>query len=201
MLEENNTHQENPDALEINQATASNTRRKFLRKAAIGAPVVIASSARPAWATANVSGNISGNLSNQAGTPVTISGKNCEHWKQNYVGCKDKHYKKGDRSKGLKRQFKNLEGQYYARVNGSTCYSPHKTESRFGGNLCLKDMINSYDRFEKEIGAAFINASLKNDFDYPYHETDVKRFCTDVQQGRYTRKQVADALEKVHGWA
>lgn len=49
---------------------SKNTRRSFLRKAAVGAPVIVAASAKPSWATTHctVSGTMSGNLSNNQGT-------------------------------------------------------------------------------------------------------------------------------------
>jgi hypothetical protein len=58
------------------------TRRNFIKKAAISAPIIAAVSSRPVWATANsaVSGNLSGNLSTPNDEIPPVNGQSPGYW-------------------------------------------------------------------------------------------------------------------------
>jgi len=193
--------------------TGENTtsaRRGFLKKAAIGAPIVVASSTKPAWGAACMSGIMSGNVSNHEHTCELAGGLSHGHWKKHYVGMKDQHYKtdsngdfilndKGKRK--LKKIYRGHRDEYFVKIGGQLYFSSLKYTKLLGlDGLTLQEAmeLNGPYSYERELAGAFINASLKDIVNYPYTLSDVGDIAAAVALDPSIEAAVSDMLEGIH---
>ncbi len=210
MLEQkSNSSEQNQASQEVN-ASATSARRSFLKKAAIGAPIVIASSATPAWGAACMSGIMSGNVSNHDHLCTLQGGLSHGHWKNHYVGMKDQHYKKdsnGDfilNKNGKRRlinEFKGQRNKYFTKIDGQYYFSSLKFTKLLGvGGYTLQEALElgGNNVYERELAGAFINASLKDIVNYPYTLSDIGEIANSVALDASIEASVADMLEGIH---
>ena len=187
----------------------TSARRSFLKKAAIGAPIVIASSTKPAWGAACMSGMMSGNVSNHEHTCDLAGGLSHGHWKEHYVGRNNNHYKKrngqyvldinGNRK--LKNKYKDNPDAYYVVIGGQLYFSALKYTKPLGlGGYTLQEAMELQGpySYERELAGAFINASLNSIVNYPYTLTDVGEIANAVALDPLIEDQVSDMLEGIH---
>lgn len=202
MLEQNNNSSEQNKVLQ-------DARRSFLKKAAIGAPIVIASSTKPAWGAACMSGMMSGNVSNHDHTCNLQGGLSHGHWKSHCVGMADGHYKKKNGSfvldssgnRKLKNKYKYNPDVYFVKNGQQLYFSALKYTDLLGLNgYTLQEALelganNSYAR---ELAGAFINASLRNIVNYPYTLADVGEIADEVVLNPSIEDAVSNMLENIH---
>ena len=209
MSKQNNSPKEPNEMTFTTKVSPSNAKRRFLKKAAIGAPIVIASSATPAWGAACMSGIMSGNVSNHVHTCTLAGGLSHGHWKRHYVGMKDQHFEnqKGAPvlnafgNKTLKNKYKNHPDAYFVVIGGKTYFSTFKYTDLLGlDGLTLQDALEMKGNhsYERELAGAFINASLKDIVSYPYTLADVADIANEVALNPNIEDTVADMLEEIH---
>ena len=191
--------------------SSSTARRSFLKKAAIGAPVVIASSAKPAWATDcfSPSGIMSGNASHQEQHKIDCStqagGFGAPEWKKSYVGyCKDILGWSGKDERnylGMTRnQYRAAKKKYYCRdqYTGKLSLSRMKCDDGFGNSL-IKHKLASSDEFECEIAAAKLNAIQATVTGCPWKESEIDTIYMRVLDGSIDKQKATETLRKSRG--
>ncbi|MDX2367685.1 MAG: hypothetical protein QNK36_04665 [Colwellia sp.] len=210
MLEQNNNSSEqNTTQQEVN-ASATSARRSFLKKAAIGAPIVIASSTKPAWGAACMSGIMSGNVSDHTHTCNLAGGETSDILLNSFVGGQDSHWTSGTqpatwwaKDDEVKATLRPYFKCYYAPLPDETV---DPTEfSIYKNNLPLPTITGKTFRqalkdgtpYQSELAAAFINASLLS-LNYPYSIADVEEIAMAVLAGDATAEKVAEMLNKIH---
>ncbi len=210
MLEHNNNSTEQDKASLEASASTTDARRSFLKKAAIGAPIVIASSAKPAWGAACMSGIMSGNVSNHQHTCDLAGGLSHGHWKNHYVGMKDQHFKTDEDgefkldafgNKKLKNKYKNNPDAYFVKISGQLHFSALKYTDLLGlDGYTLQQALElgGNKSYERELATAFINASLKDIVGYPYDLADVGDIANSVALDSSIADDVSDMLEGIH---
>lgn len=185
-----------------NKTTNNETRRRFLKKAAIGAPIVIASSAKPAWGAACMSGIMSGNLSNHEHVCTLSGGLSHGHWKTHWVGNSKYHHVDEDMSKPLKDKYKPLADRYFVKIGQDKYYSDFNRFSSYKiGGITFQNAMEIGNRFQREIVTAFISASLAGTVNYPYSLVDVYDILDEVEakSGDYEfEESVCSLLEGIH---
>ncbi len=207
MLEQNDSSSEQNKALQEVSTSATKARRGFLKKAAIGAPIVIASSTKPAWGAACMSGIMSGNVSDHTHTcTLQQSGKSHGHWKNHLIGSKNDHWTAGQRPSqwwtkkseilaSLRPKFKH----FYVKTGQNYEFSSFKNNSKLEiGGKRFGWLLRNGDIFDREIVTAFINASIPS-LGYPYSISDVQEIYDLVQLGDADRTEVGEMLEGIHG--
>ena len=191
---------------------SDNSRRSFLRKASIGAPVVMASSATPAWATAKcMSAMMSGNLSNHEHTCELTSqnAKDCHYWKHKYVGYYKKHHGKTKQEEckilGISTQeFDNYKNHYYFwdHYNNKPLIISIKRGHSMG-SFRMKQLLDDHELFNQEISAARLNAATcsidPGCIMYPYTVQDVDQIYVDtlMMNSFEKREEVAHMLQGI----
>lgn len=202
MLEQDNkATQENKASSEVS-ASPTNARRSFLKKAAIGAPVVIASSTKPAWGVACMSGMMSGNVSNHVHTCDLQGGLSHGHWKEHWIGKKKQHFVGNDKNNALKAEFENYYKHYYVKYGQNHHISPYKKTSKLDGDK-FQYLLNNGTPFQREIVTALISASMIsatpaiNDF-YAYSVQDVLDIYDAVMDNLADETEVKNLLEGIH---
>lgn len=172
------------------------SKRKFIKKAAVGAPIILVSTMKPAWGMECLSGMMSGNLSNHQHQCDAVSGLASTFWRENFVGSKDEHYKRDDPSSNvLKRKFKHYDGCYFVKIGRRYHFSDMRTDSYFGDTTC-QFALESHDAFMREIVTARINASIPG-LNYVYSITDVEDIYRMVLSGA-DEHSILDILTQVH---
>ncbi len=180
------------------EPSQSSTRRRFLKNAAIGAPVVIASSAKPAWGAACMSGVMSVYHSGPQAVCNLSGGLSHGHWKTHYVGRNDGHFVNRNRSLGLKNKFKDKMNCYYVKdAGGNLHFSNCETSSVFGSYTCQQSLENG-GSYQCELITALISASLRDIVGYPYTIADVEEIYLSVLSGDADANRVANMLEGIH---
>lgn len=204
MLERENNSTEHKE-ISTQENTSSKARRNFLKKAAIGAPIVIASSTKPAWGAACMSGIMSGNVSNHTHTCELQGGLSHGHWKNHYIGSMNNHWTSGQKpaqqwwkkqseiKESLRAKFKFF---YVQLANDSYVYSTFKRNSQLDGKNFGWLLINGTE-YQREIVTAFINASVPS-VNYPYSLSDVQEIYDLVKLGDADADAVAHMLEGIH---
>ncbi|MCW8832338.1 MAG: hypothetical protein OQK09_04095 [Colwellia sp.] len=202
MLEQDNkTTEQNKTSPEV-KTSATTARRSFLKKAAIGAPVVIASSTKPAWGAACMSGLMSGNVSNHEHTCDLQGGLSHGHWKEHWIGKKKQHFIGDDKNNPLKPAFEDYNKHYYVKYGQNYHISPYKKNSKLDGDKFQYLLINGTP-FQREIVTALISASMIsatpaiNGF-YPYSVQDVLDIYDAVMDNLADETEVKDLLEGIH---
>ncbi len=206
MLEHNNNSTEQDKASLEASASTTDARRSFLKKAAIGAPIVIASSAKPAWGAACMSGIMSGNVSNHQHTCDLQGGLSHGHWKNHYIGSKNDHWTSGQKpaEKWSKKKDLILDSLrsnfkcFYVKTGQTYAFSNFKINDRLvsGGDKFLQ-LLKNGDEFEREIVTAFINASIPS-LNYPYSISDVADIFDTVVADPSLAADVGGMLEGIH---
>lgn len=173
--------------------TNASSRRSFLRKASIGAPVIVASSAKPAWATAQcMSGMMSGNLSNHEHTCDLTSNnaKDNHYWKHKYVGYFHKREGKSKEHEcnliGIRLdQYDTYKNRYYFwdhYANRALFLNIKRGHSM--GDYRMKELLNKSELFYHEVAAARLNAATctldPGCIMYPYSVQDVDQIYVDA---------------------
>lgn len=184
----------NPEHVEQSISDAS-SRRSFLKKASIGAPIIVASSTQPAWATAKcMSGVMSGNLSNHENKKKcdlkSHNAKDCHYWKHKYVGYYRKHHGKTKQQEcnilgiGL-HEYDSYKNRYYFwdHYNSRPLFLTIKRGHAMG-NYRMKELLNSHELFYQEVSAARLNAATctidPGCIMYPYTVQDVDQIYVDT---------------------
>lgn len=227
MLEQNNNSAEqNKVSPEMDVAAKNATRRGFLKKAAIGAPIVLASSAVPAWGRKGcmTSGQISGNLSDHDHADDEKSGKHPKDLEKNCVGNNENHFEKHQRGmrgrvrykkqrngkltksrRGdyvLQRWCKDHENEYFCdeKVSSRDNFSGknHCAHSQISSSGTLHNMLNSSDQFDCHIAAAFVCAQITK-MNYCYTPAVVTRLYVKAKEDPQTCRNVTKALQHQHG--
>ncbi len=194
-------------------ADTTSARRSFLKKAAIGAPIVIASSTKPAWGAACMSGIMSGNVSNHEHTCDLQGGLSHGHWKNHWIGKSKKHYV-GDKKKDsdgnknpLKPEFINFKGHYYVKYGQNHHISDYKTSTKLPGEGKFQNLLRDGTPYQREIVTALISASMNSanplipnnsQFPYPYSVEDVLDIHDAVSNNLADEGEVTDLLEGIH---
>ena len=190
------------------ETVATKARRGFLKKASIGAPIVIASSTKPAWGAACMSGMMSGNVSNHEHECELSGGLSHGHWRNHYIGRMNPHWTSGHKpnqwwreqnipllKEPLRLKFKHF---YVQLGDGSFIFSNYKINDRIETNgPKLLQLLKDGDEFDREIATAFINASVSS-LGYPYSIADVQEIYDLVKIGDADRSDVAGMLEGIH---
>ncbi|MEW6990589.1 hypothetical protein AADZ91_07850 [Colwelliaceae bacterium 6441] len=155
-------------------------RRKFIKSAAISAPLMTTLASKPVWAgNCSLSGNLSGNTSTHDRTDcLNFSGYSPGGWKDGHAenhGYWDliPQEKSTALSSSLAFSFDapaNLSipnGQMKSMIGGETL---------FNALLCNNEL-------EKQMTAALLNASLaeNSSFDYPYSVADIQAIYTQLK--------------------
>ncbi len=203
MLEQKNDSLVQKEPSQGVKASTNKTRRSFLKKAAIGAPVVIASLTKPAWGVACMSGIMSGNVSNHEHTCDLQGGLSHDHWKNHFIGSKDNHWTSGQQPSNwwtkeseilanLRPKFKH----FYVKTGQNYEFSNFKNNSKLGGKR-FGWLLQNGDIFDREIVGAFINASIPS-LGYPYSIADVQEIYDLVMLGDAERNEVGEMLEGIH---
>ena len=167
---------------------SADTRRNFLKKASIGAPILLATSTKPAWGANCLSGMMSGNLSNQTPVCTTRAGLNGTFWKSSYV--------------------KNTSNQNYGKFkykhNGNWKKSRVTLSTPVGNHGSAQSLLNQGGAYS-ELAAAFINADMCDKYssipvfaNYPYKQTDVLDILDAIALGNADAATVEDILKQVH---
>lgn len=201
MLEQSNNSSEQNKA-------SQDARRSFLKKAAIGAPIVIASSTKPAWGAACMSGIMSGNISNHTHTCDLQGGLSHGHWKNHWIGKSKKHFvgnkkKDADNNKNpFKPEFEDYKYHYYVKYGQTYHISPYKRWSKLDG-VKFKTLLETGLRYEREIVTAIISASMSTatppiDNFFPYSIEDVLDIHDLVTANPDKIDEVTDLLEGIH---
>ena len=176
----------------------SSNRRSFLKKAAIGAPVIIVSSAKPAWGANCLSGMMSGNLSNHTHVCAVRGGKSAQYWSTRVYSGADPT---------------NL-GKYYYNV-GSAKVKSDVRETTTVGSFGTVGALMSRGGVSAELAAMFINADMKKIYDttgsstirnrlrdefasYPYEQSDVIRLFMDLDNNEADEDTILNILDQVH---
>ena len=196
MLDNDNTSKEEGN----NSAITTNTRRNFLKKATIGAPIVIATSTKPAWGAACMSGMMSGNLSNHQQQACELSGGlSHRHWKNHWVGKRKQHFRNNNRSKPLRNKFSGCLNHFYVKNGQNYSFSTYERNSKLNG-ASFQSLLENGDQFEREIVTAFINASMNaaSPGFYPYTVTEVHEIYDAAYSGKANASDVAVMLEGIH---
>lgn len=170
-------------------------RRNFLKKAAIGAPIVLASSSRPAWGMPDcLSGIMSGNLSNHEHTCKLSGGLSHGHWKNHYVTGNEQSSRRG----GSSVPDSSKKDHYFIKYGQSYTYSnsSHKTETVFDGST-YQTLLESGTRYQREIVTALLNADTGAN-SYPYSVSDILEIHSLVIAGDITETEASDLLEGLH---
>lgn len=202
MLEQKSNSSEQSQASQEVSASATSARRSFLKKAAIGAPIVIASSTKPAWGVACMSGIMSGNVSNHDHTCNLQGGLSHGHWKNHYIGKKKQHFQGNDKNNPLKAEFEDYNKHYYVKYGQSYHISPYKKNSKLDGDR-FQALLNNGTPFQREIVTALISASMSsatppiNDF-FPYSVEDVLDIYEAVMNNLADEDEVTQLLEGIH---
>ncbi|REL28573.1 hypothetical protein DXX93_19720 [Thalassotalea euphylliae] len=203
------------------EKASESSRRRFIKKAAIGAPVVLASSTKPAWATTQcMSGVMSGNVSSHKTTCHLTShnAKGHYYWKDKYVGYYHHHLGKSIKQEchilGIKeRDYKAMKYTYYFRnhSNSKPLFTTLKRWHKMG-HYKMRELLDSHHGFEQEIAAARLNAatcaSHPNFISYPYTVHDVDQiyftvstmdFGGDHEKENKKRREVGEMLRGIRG--
>ena len=180
------------------KSTETNNRRSFLKKASIGAPVVIASASKPAWAGNCMSGMMSGNTSSPTSTCNTRGGKSSFFWNNNYV---TRQYRRNGN-----------EHPYYLhyryKINNKYIKSRCKTTTPCGQHGTLGQLMADPNDACSELAAAYINADMCDLLksygitpftNYPYSQLDIIDLISGVMSGSLDNKKVLEILLQVHG--
>ncbi|MCJ8321076.1 MAG: hypothetical protein MJK12_15660 [Colwellia sp.] len=211
MLEENSSSKETSVVIATSETSATNARRSFLRKAAIGTPIIIASSTQPAWGAACSSGLMSGNVSDHALTCDISGGLSHGHWKEHWIGKSRKHYISNDENKKLKAKdlgaadlqdafIADNYKHYYVKYGQNHHVSPYKKTSKLD-NVKFQVLLKGGDRYDREIVTALISASfngiISSNF-YPFSVGDILDMHDRVSTGDEKANDIASMLENIH---
>ena len=190
----------------------ANTRRTFLKKASIGAPIIIASSSKPAWGVQCMSGIMSGNISNHVHTCNLTSNnaQSASYWKNKYVGYYMDYHSKTKAQEcqilGISsRKFDRKRDKYYYwdQYSNKPVFAGGIKKSSFMGDKTMDALLQAFDRFEQEISAARLNAAIcakdPNCINYPYTINDVDQIFLEVSVMTDPNKvnEVADMLKEI----
>jgi len=191
--------------------TGENTtsaRRGFLKKASIGAPIVIASSTRPAWGATCLSGMMSGNVSDHGAQCELNSGRTPSQWKKQNIGAANSHWinntkpPQGQKTiDKIKPEFReHFRKYYYIDGQNQIHYSVYRTyNSLLETNDRIGRNLKNGDLFAQQMTAAFINASLQTQIGYDYSPSDVNEIFDAVLSGEAEEQKVAEMLATIHG--
>ncbi len=201
-----NDNQKTPEKKLVSEST----RRSFIRKAAIGAPVIVASSAKPAWATTDCfspSGMMSGNTSHpeahkiecdqQAGGRTPTDWKNCDVNKYR----RDRGYTKSQMCKKLgisRNSYDNVRDKFYCHSGSFISLSKYGKNDRLGANK-LVDLLSVGDDFDCEIATAKLNAAQKALTGCPLTEADVDKIYLGVLDGKIEHEKATQTLRRSRG--
>ncbi|WP_114327592.1 hypothetical protein [Candidatus Colwellia aromaticivorans] len=201
MLEQNNNSSEQNKGSQKTNTCTKDARRSFLKKAAIGAPIVIASSTKPAWGAACMSGMMSGNVSDHNAQCDIRSGRNPTDWENSYVGADDSHYTNNDPSKKLLNWCRGYEDQYFVVVDiddpANFSGSLNTTNSVFQG-ITIHNRLTGIDEFSRQIAAAVLNVVTPN-IPYEYDILEIQEIYDNAESDQKTRENVARILADIHG--
>ena len=185
---------------------SESTRRSFMSKAAIGAPIVIASSAKPAWGAACMSGIMSGNVSNHAHTCDLSGGLSHGYWKNHNVLSKNDKIggKKAERFSKQKPHCLDVVYKFYVKTGRKVYFSDNhcKVTSKIPalGSRNFLQCLTSGDKLEREFVGAILNAHFSDKGHlspaYPYTMTDLMDILSQVTSEN--RDEIADLLESLH---
>lgn len=175
---------------------SADTRRNFLKKASIGAPILLATSTKPAWGVDCMSGMMSGNLSKPAPTCDLSGGLSHGHWRNHYVGSPT-----GTNSKSSNHPAKKA-GRFYYKKGQSFVYSKYSINSNIGNiNFLTAITAQGNDVFGREIVTALINADMssRGGVSYPYSIEDVESIYMEVVVNKKADEaEVGKMLESIH---
>lgn len=177
------------------QVVSPEGRRSFLKKASIAAPIVVASSAKPAWAGGKTITCMSGAMSdNFSGKEPTCdlkakNAKDCTYWRNKYVKHRTKTSKKKSDCNKLGvadyNQHYKFVGNYYFKASNKRWVNTGINKSNsMGSHTTIEQMLDSSDEFYQEIASALLNAKTCekdiNCIDYPYSSSEVIDIFTQV---------------------
>ena len=202
MLEQdNNSTEQSKTTVEV---SATDARRGFLKKAAIGAPIVIASSTKPAWGAACLSGMMSGNVSDHGAQCNLRSGRSPQEWRSEQIGAKKWHWlnntkpPQGQRTRNkIKAIYRDHYKKYYVNISGTLHYSNFHTYDELFGDKIWRNLRDG-DLYTKQIIAAFLNASLQAPLGYDYSPSDVNEIADAVEMGDADANKVGNMLADIH---
>jgi hypothetical protein len=161
------------------------TRRNFIKKAAISAPIIAAVSSRPVWAQGSsaVSGNLSGNLSQVTDEVPPINGQSPGYWQ----GGNDKGLRI-DGVSGVTRNTSFSSLFYQTSVNDPAGYG---WTASYASSLltAIQDTGNQPERFA---AAAYLNAASNNAGygGYPYSTAQIIDFYGYYHRGEITAAEI-----------
>lgn len=199
------------------QVVSPEGRRSFLKKASIAAPIVVASSAKPAWATttdiACMSGVMSGNLSGRARhcDATSTNAKSPFDWKPSYAKGYNRDSNKVQKRKAVCNkvgvnyvngtQYKSdIASNYYFELNSDKWILIGAKRGSTIDNKKLKDLLNG-TAFEKEIAAAMLNAKAAENPEtgvgYPYSSGQVLEIYLEVAGDDSKEELVTQMLEGI----
>ena len=196
-MSENNQPQKTVDSVK-----KSDSRRSFLKKASIGAPIVITASTKPAWGAACMSGIMSGNLSNHTHTCDLSGGLSHGHWSNHYIGSTTGPIK-NDGKKISSDEFDQHLGEFYYFANGNVYYTGIKLDSDLLGSYSFGDVIGSgggddYTYYLRELAVAYLNVANSAQVYYPYSSSDLAEVVAAVALGDADAREVGELLESFH---
>lgn len=199
-----------------NGVSVPKSRRSFLKKASIAAPIIIASSAKPTWATSTdiacMSGVMSGNLSGRARhcDAISTNAKPPSEWASSYT----KNYKNSSNKVQKRKAVCQNVGVNYNHVNYETDIAYRYYYELTPNHWVLVDLKRGnkiYDKklkdllagsfFEKEIAAAMLNAKAGEKAEtgviYPYSSGQVLEIYLEVVNDNAKETLVAQMLEGI----